>query len=99
MDVHPQKPIERMTGEELRDWKRWLLAQGKRTGSISTPRSLAGSAFDYDERTHQVVEYSSDGLSYVVGVQDGHIGRIEQGSSEALKSALRRHVGRAGIVI
>lgn len=76
MSVRPQKPIESMTEDQLGEWKRWLLAEGKQPRSIPTPRSLAGSAFQYDDRTRQVVEYASDGSSYVVCVRDGHIGRI-----------------------
>lgn len=89
MGKGPHKPIELMTDHELRDWRQWLLREGKEPRSIPTPRASDGSAFEYDNRTREVFECARDGSRHAVAIQEGQIRRIQENPGEPLKDDLR----------
>lgn len=67
--------MDQMTGPEVREWKAWLLAEGKEPSLLVTERSKSGSVFDYDDVLGAVIERTPEGTWYRIEVSGGEIKR------------------------
>jgi DNA-directed RNA polymerase specialized sigma24 family protein len=83
----PSKPLEEMTGEELRAWKDWLLEEGRTARPFAwarTSQPLADHAapvseaeYDYEPVLERVIERSADGKRYIIGVRNAELQRLQ----------------------
>ena len=78
----PSKPYDQMTEEERRQWKEWLLEQGKNPRPMVVDRPKSGSVFEYDYHLRAVIETALDGSHYLVEVRDGKIARARKVTQE-----------------
>jgi hypothetical protein len=67
----PTKPLEEMTPEEVRQWKAWMVAEGKEPSPLIIEESSSHSVFDYDEGLKAVVERTPEGRRYRTEIAAG----------------------------
>lgn len=67
-----------MTADELRQWKSWLLEQGRNPPPIAVDSPKSGSVYTYDRQLEAVVESAADGSLYVIAVRDGQTERVRK---------------------
>ena len=88
MFTAPTKPVDQMTEEERRQFKDWLLEQGRNPRPIAVDRLPSGSVYIFDRNVEAVVECASDGSRHVVEVRDGRIRRKNQLVEEPLADSV-----------
>ena len=83
-----------MTEEEVRAWKDWLTSEGRKPRPFAWGRELrtmAGptglgpvseSVYDYDPALNRVIECSTDGKRYIVGVRNAELQRLQELTDE-----------------
>jgi hypothetical protein len=101
----PNKPLEQMTQEEVREWKDWLTADGRkprpfvwgrefRTGEVQNGLGpVSESVYKYEPELNGVIERSADGKRYIVGVRNGELQRLHEltdAEKPGVLSGLRR---------
>jgi hypothetical protein len=96
----PDKPLDQMTQEEVREWKDWLMAEGWKPRPFAWGRELhakqgdtgsvpfSESVYDYEPTLNKVVERSPDGKRYIVGVRNAELQRVQEVADEEKSDVL-----------
>ena len=67
-----------MTEPEVRAWKDWLLAEGRRLKVWPLAHAVSESEYDYEPLLNRVIERSADGKRYIVGVRNAELQRLQE---------------------
>lgn len=83
------KPLEEMTEAEVRAWKKSLLDEGMRprpfaSGRVSHTQAdpVSEPEYEYEPALNRVIERSSDGKRYIVGVRNAKLQRLQELNDE-----------------
>ena len=71
MAGRPDKPLDRMTEDEIRAWKDWLTGEGSTPWPWALADPIGESVYDYEEAGSRVIERSAEGNRYVIGLVNG----------------------------
>jgi hypothetical protein len=89
-----------MTKEEVREWKDWLTAEGRKPRPFSRGRELrrkeghtdsepvSESEYNYEPARNRVIERGADGKRYIVGVRNTELQRLQELADEEKPAAL-----------